>query len=382
MTSVALGYSLLAVILFLFALAWWSIAKFNPAENRGCIYATGYSSLWGMGILLISFRGLTSAWLTHTLSSFCFVAGFVCLVRSVDAVYNLPSTRRLALLLLAVSALLLILAGPGSEGNRMRLLVLGGVSVFCIVHAMLRSFKPVAREHGVGAVWFVGAIGAVATVLWFVRLKLAGSTGNQFYLVADSAFSIYAMYLIWAVAVCFQAGMLFLLIVRNAKQLERLTSVDYLTGAYNRLGMDKGWGDIRSVYDRVAVLVIDVDHFKRINDTYGHAAGDEVLKLMVSRTQRVIRDTDLMSRYGGEEFVVLVPGFDHEQAVQLAERIRQGIEQNPFKVSGVEISVTASIGVMSDTVAAAEVEALIKVADQALYHAKELGRNRVVLAQG
>lgn len=132
----------------------------------------------------------------------------------------------------------------------------------------------------------------------------------------------------------------------------------------------------------LAVLMLDLDHFKRVNDTYGHAAGDAVLVRTAECLRQSVREADLPARLGGEEFVVMLPETGLQQALELAERIRYVIEYiTPVEYEGQLIQVTASIGVAMMDSSSNDVESMIKQADEALYQAKESGRNKVVCAE-
>ncbi len=161
---------------------------------------------------------------------------------------------------------------------------------------------------------------------------------------------------------------------------------DALTGLHNRRYLDS---HIPALFDQsvlrarpLSVLVLDIDKFKTINDTWGHDAGDEVLKEFAARVKSQTRAIDLVSRTGGEEIVVVVPETAGEGAYAIAERIRQRIEQEPFAIhrGAKRIGVTVSIGVASRVAGEETASALLKRADTALYVAKEQGRNRVVAA--
>jgi diguanylate cyclase (GGDEF)-like protein len=127
----------------------------------------------------------------------------------------------------------------------------------------------------------------------------------------------------------------------------------------------------------VGVILLDLDHFKRINDTYGHFAGDAVLKETANRLRGNMRPYDRIGRYGGEEFLVVLPNCDLEQAAQQAERMREKLEQQPMYVDGAELQVTASFGVTISDGSGRSPDYFIRVADGALYQAKHAGRNRV-----
>jgi diguanylate cyclase (GGDEF)-like protein len=165
------------------------------------------------------------------------------------------------------------------------------------------------------------------------------------------------------------------------REQQRLAVTDGLTGLYNRrflterMTAEEGSGPDDH---RVSLLVIDLDHFKTINDTYGHPVGDEVLRESATRIAAVCRANDVVARYGGEEFVVFCPDADEPEAWALAERIRENITGTPILSGGTRIRVSASIGVA--TRPAGAVDSLMTAADQALYRAKTAGRDRVAVA--
>jgi len=127
-----------------------------------------------------------------------------------------------------------------------------------------------------------------------------------------------------------------------------------------------------------SIIMIDADHFKFINDAYGHPVGDEVLRILISRIRNLIKADTLIARYGGEEFIISMPDISWEDAIGTAERIRVGIESDTFRVDTNEIKVTISLGVASLTDDVTSISNIISNADKALYRAKETGRNKVV----
>ena len=170
---------------------------------------------------------------------------------------------------------------------------------------------------------------------------------------------------------------------RLRRQFEREATVDGLTGLRNRRWFD---GTLSRLYERnrrdgtpLSLLVLDVDHFKKFNDTFGHAAGDDVLKAVALTLSSSLRPTDMPARYGGEEFVVLLPNTRLGGAVIAAERVRQAISRAELKTSDALNlpPVTISVGAveLKDHPSAF---ALFRAADEALYRAKQAGRNRVM----
>ncbi|WP_137151996.1 PleD family two-component system response regulator [Devosia sp. FKR38] len=162
-----------------------------------------------------------------------------------------------------------------------------------------------------------------------------------------------------------------------------LAVTDELTGLYNRRYFDRHLGMMlgkaQSQDRNMALMILDIDHFKSVNDTHGHDSGDVVLKEFAARLKRNIRGIDLACRFGGEEFVVLMPDTEYRQAESVAERVRQSIADRPFELGGGKtLAMTVSAGVTLNESGADTAESLVKRADVALYRAKREGRNRVV----
>ena len=164
-----------------------------------------------------------------------------------------------------------------------------------------------------------------------------------------------------------------------------LALTDPLTGLYDRAYLDRHLDELirRVNQDGVtaALLMIDIDHFKRVNDTHGHDAGDDVLRELAARTLNSVRSVDLVARQGGEEFVVVMPETDLAIAASVAERLRVAVAREAFtvKADGQKLTVTISIGVTSAAAGGDDRERMLKRADIALYTAKNQGRNRVVV---
>jgi len=170
---------------------------------------------------------------------------------------------------------------------------------------------------------------------------------------------------------------------RLFEEVQNLALTDALTGLYNRRGLFE-IGHIEFTRTRrlerpFSLIMIDIDHFKLINDQFGHPVGDQVLQFMASELLSAVRGSDIVGRYGGEEFALFLSDSDGKAACELAERLRVTIEETPFYVEENEIRITISLGVAEYNENNPNLETLVARADQALYVAKHKGRNRVAL---
>lgn len=172
-------------------------------------------------------------------------------------------------------------------------------------------------------------------------------------------------------------------LAQEADELEEKALLDGLTKVWNRgaimelaarelaLAMNSGCS--------TGVLMLDIDHFKKVNDAYGHLSGDDVLRQVASRILDGIRPTDAVGRWGGEEFLIVLPNCSADDVFAVGERIRTEISKSPMATESAVVRVTASIGCTVSVDGGQFVEMLVKAADQALYRAKNEGRNKTVV---
>ena len=172
--------------------------------------------------------------------------------------------------------------------------------------------------------------------------------------------------------------------IENAyhEEIYRLTTVDGLTQIFNKRyfmeNIERELSRSQRYGRSLSLIIFDIDHFKNINDTYGHLAGDHVLKRLAAAVQENIRREDFLARYGGEEFAIILPEIDHANALVMAEKVRGLIEAQKFVFENTPIPTTISLGVASTGDEAIDSMELIREADQCLYRAKKAGRNKVV----
>lgn len=168
------------------------------------------------------------------------------------------------------------------------------------------------------------------------------------------------------------------------RQLKEMANRDGLTGLYNHRyfqeTLSKDFQRAVRYHESLSFMMFDIDHFKKFNDTYGHQAGDMVLRKLGSLVEQLTRNSDLSARYGGEEFALLMYHTAPKEAFLISERLRKTVEQHKFQADNLSLTVTISIGVVTfPHPEITDAKTMIKCADKALYQAKEEGRNRVVV---
>jgi diguanylate cyclase (GGDEF)-like protein len=256
--------------------------------------------------------------------------------------------------------------------------------LFAIVYAasaraLLIRIEPRLRI----AYWFTGLCFAILVVVMLVR-------GIMIWLLPTGAYGLYvnmplnplSFFISCMVQLCVTFGFLLMLNYRLLTDLQLIASRDALTGALNRRSIEEEALRLKARCERtgnpLAITMIDIDHFKSINDRYGHPVGDEVLRRLAKIAQTSIRADDYFARYGGEEFCLLLPSTTEDEAWALAERLRITYAEMIVEIGVESLNSTISIGVADSTSIGLEFTSLVAAADQALYRAKQQGRNRVV----
>ena len=185
--------------------------------------------------------------------------------------------------------------------------------------------------------------------------------------------------LIAAFSVTLLAGAGLFLVLLYKRSLEKRTELDPLTGLPNRAHVQRRFQELQRAGVNLCAVIIDLDHFKQVNDQHGHDTGDRVLRAAADALKQELREEDIVSRWGGEEFVMLIPASNIELGQSIAERARQNIESLRVDAKRGSVSVTASFGVAFGSAKYEQLEALVAKADEVLYQAKEKGRNQVEL---
>jgi len=256
------------------------------------------------------------------------------------------------------------------------------MAAIAVVYSLLAFWK-LWRGRGEGVWrWPIMLLVLGHTAVIPIRIQLAGSA--TFPDLSHVHLVIFVIFETVFVSIC--AAYLFGSLAKDriAALYQRASLVDPLTGVANRCGFFQA-GERLMTRNRfaarpTALLLFDIDRFKRVNDTFGHHAGDEVLTAFCQLATSLLRPADLFGRIGGEEFASLLPDTERQDALSLAERLRAAFEATSHAVGERTVPATVSIGVAMSQDASSDLRALLEAADQALYRAKALGRNRVELS--
>lgn len=248
----------------------------------------------------------------------------------------------------------------------------------CAVELLVRVEPPQRTAY-----WLTGISFASMAALMIVRLLVIGFMHQGYYgHFEDIAINQATFFLGILIQLCVTFGFVLMVNYRLIADIQKIAWQDGLTGVFNRRRLEEEAARLvmrcRRTGDSLAVMMLDVDHFKTVNDRFGHQTGDEVLRRLAAVAQASIRTDDYLARYGGEEFCILLLGTNEEDALSLAERLRRNYEQAEITSSGKTVRSTVSIGVADSTHVGLDFAALVAAADLALYRAKEQGRNRVV----
>ncbi len=337
-----------------------------------------------LGFALLALRGQVHDLLSINLANVVIIIAFTDFLRSLYRLMERPEPRlqtSLAVLVVAVGSLIFTYGVDRIDLrtviSSMMLAWMAGLSAHVLLRVPRRQ-RPAAQ--GVTGIVFVIAclVLCVRTVHTLVLPDTAAGALDSNPLQA-ATFATGALLPLMA-----SYGFLLLCTERMRAELERSASIDFLTGILNRGAIEhagtRAFARARRRGSPCAVVVIDIDHFKRLNDAFGHAVGDQALRLAVERLSGSLRSDDTLGRLGGEEFLMLLDDSDEEKSMLAAERLRRALCDAPLKLDAGEQRVTISQGVAVLSAEDGSFSDLLRRADRALYVAKEAGRNRTELA--
>jgi len=345
--------------------------------------------LLASGTVLFAAQGLKPPAYTLALANALVMFGFSGYLRALRQFYGRKDTPWVAApALLGTVAVFWLTLGANDVAGRILVVsaVWSALLLACIVLLVSQGRRDEARSRRVMAALFTVV---AAFVLFRAGYFVTVGVNPAFSVLWDGAWMNLATPLVVAtLPVIGTTAFLLLCSERIRRQWERAASTDYLTGLPNRRTLVET-GERRFAAARAggghaahgfALAVVDIDHFKRINDEHGHDIGDVALKHVAARLQSACRGAELPARQGGEEFVVLFEDLHAQNAQAAGERLRQAVAQTPFTAGDLVLPLTVSIGLAVLQEADANFDSVLRRADEALYAAKAAGRNRVELA--
>lgn len=257
--------------------------------------------------------------------------------------------------------------------------VLLSIGYAACARLLLSNTKPPLRAVS----WFTGLSFASLSVILLIRaIVIAHSSTELYSLYSNTPINPITFVISCVLQVCVAFGFLLMLNHQLIAEIEKIASRDTLTGAFNRRQLEQEIVRLQSRYERTgdkfSLMLIDVDNFKFINDNYGHPNGDEVLRRLTNIAIATIRVEDYFARYGGDEFCILLPSTSTDEALVVADRLREAYASTTFEFGGEVMKSSISIGITDSSKIGLESRNLIGAADQALYKAKQYGRNKVV----
>jgi diguanylate cyclase len=268
--------------------------------------------------------------------------------------------------------------------HEIRLAVVLSALVFAAIYLYCARLTFSRDEGLIGSLyWISSSLYLLMAVLMLFRAVYASQVvGDKFDTFAAWPVNSYT-FMLGAVSQFFISSLFVLMLSYKLTQnLESIATIDGLTSVLNRRGLEDASIKMQDMCKRInlsmAVLLMDIDHFKKVNDKHGHLVGDDALRHLAKVVTGVLRSSDVFGRYGGEEFCAFLPNTTESDAIGLAERIRMAVEASPVNVGGLVIKTTVSIGVADSVRAGYDFKGLVAAADSALYGAKNGGRNQVV----
>lgn len=354
----------------------WLLSLLLLRESRAAVaHWVGFMALLSIGLLLAALRSEPRHWLPYNGTNAITVIGFALMRRGTQRFMALPAHDREQLAMVLPALALFAWLGPGTDEAPVRIVTAYLLQAVILARTLWTIRPALAAEFGPTPMFGIVVPGStLVLVLVGLALRQVAAWPEPTEMQVGRAANVALMLTYLGGSALFSFGFLTMVTQRLVVRLREASMRDDLTGLFNRRAMNealqRAWLRHRRTAGPLAALVIDLDHFKRINDTGGHAAGDAVLVRVAALLQSQLRAEDVVGRAGGEEFWLVLPETPRAHAVALAERLRQ-------QMADASIGVTCSIGVALADAADTEASQVIGRADAALYRAKALGRNRV-----
>jgi len=371
---ITLAASVIAVLAMLFL-------YMGNRQEKSLKHAVYGLSVQSLGLVLLSMRGVAPDWLSIVVANTLIIGGIAYIVvGSVRIFYGRPfSVRRMGLLCLFPLGIFWFLTYRQDDYS-LRVVAFATIASGIVFMGAREFFRPAEDEIWPGPRLLACGLLIAYGLSQLFRIPMAWTSGTR--QLFDATTSNVISYLSGSLVVGFWPFLMALLIGQRLLAQQRyLALTDLLTAVLNRRGfeeaMHREFSRATRKGETLSLLLLDIDHFKQVNDRFGHQFGDRVLALMAEHVAKTLRTEDVFGRLGGEEFGVILPSIDHARALEVAERIRGLIAALPIDAAQLEEHVTVSIGVASTDADGLDWDSLYRMADQRLYDVKMAGRNQV-----
>ncbi|MEP7298535.1 MAG: GGDEF domain-containing protein [Burkholderiales bacterium] len=373
---------LVAAQFLLYSVGWVLCGSLLREQRAAVFHWSAFMALFGVGFLLAAQRSVPPTWWAHGGGSIAFVAGYVMLRRGMQLFLGTARRDGENLLILGgvTSGFVVLGAGPDTAAARV---VLGqGASALILLRLVLDATPALQAEYGRRVAWLLAAPPVVRAVSFLIgALRQLWSPDVPLEMQPAMLNSTSAVLSFIAAAALFNFGFMALVTLRLVRRLQDQSLRDPLTGLLNRRALDaelqREWLRARRTGATFALLAVDIDHFKSVNDAHGHHGGDAVLVAIAQQLRASARQTDVVARTGGEEFVLLMTGVTARGALEAAQRLRHAVAAASVEHAGRQIGVTVSVGVAMPEPGDIDADASMQRADRLLYAAKAAGRDRV-----
>jgi len=384
MITTAQTQTLLAAIILIAAMAalvWLALALVARIAPRASLAMACANAAAATSLTLHALRGIAPDALTYWPSDVLAIASFAMLGAAVPGI----TTRELAWkpgAIVVAAAALLLLTQPYEADLRWQARIVNSAGAGLTLAAAIVAWRQLQRAGGGRRMpaLLAAPLFLIATLMALRALETFIDPGRTPGLRAATGFNLGFLWATLVLALLQNATLAFLVLMRLIRRIERLLARDPLTDTLNRRAFDQALDQAHAWLRRgrgYALVMIDMDRFKQLNDSLGHAAGDAALRLMVKEVQPCLREVDRLGRLGGEEFCVLLPDTDIAGAALVAERMRALVAQAPLRWLEQDWPLSASFGIAEAGRDDAGADAVLARADAALYRAKHQGRNVV-----
>jgi diguanylate cyclase (GGDEF)-like protein len=369
----------------LYGAAWGLAAALLPVLRRSALHWLLFCLLSAAALAMMIARPWLPGWLGIGVADCLLVAAMIAVRRASETFFGLDPLDREHLAVATVWGLTLALVGVESAGNPVRVPLLTLLLALMILRTIGRVHGPMRAEFGARLAWAIHlpalltCVASLARSIWVLnqpveQMNIDGQLHHSPWIGLGMLLALAGVHFAFA-------GMQ---LTRMSRALVHLSRHDSLTGLLNRRAaldwLQIEWQRWRRQGEPLHLLMLDLDHFKRVNDQHGHAAGDAALVRVAEVLRATVRGTDLAARIGGEELMVALPGTSAEAAALVAERLRVGIAGQVLWSASGAVDLSVSIGVAAAVWDDASLSQWMERADAALYRAKQAGRNRVVFA--